>query len=306
VLNPAFGTWVFVSAAIAVCCVLYRRNSYIKAGPRGIISQILHSLSVLVLMAAVIAEWVWHCDYNIIQKTGDVYFIRGMFVIFTVFTLLFAARPIAPSGRICKVLTVVAAFCGSIFVMLAFTEIYRESFTIFANINFALVVLFVAGLFAAALFLRQTLRDDPGSSIFYAIVALTAVFVFWILLSEQTYLYWYCKNRFAEKVANWRFLANMYISVMWAIYGAILMAVGFWRKNALLRYISLGLFALLLAKVFILDMGTVKSVFRIAAFLATGMTLVGVSYLYQYLKNKGFFEVVPAEKKTQISERDPK
>ena len=89
----------------------------------------------------------------------------------------------------------------------------------------------------------------------------------------------------------------MYISVMWAIYGVILMAVGFWHKTALLRYISLGLFGLLLAKVFILDMSTVKSVFRIAAFLATGITLVAVSYLYQYLKNKGFFEVMLAEKK---------
>ncbi len=91
----------------------------------------------------------------------------------------------------------------------------------------------------------------------------------------------------------------MYISVMWAIYGAILMTVGFWRKTAILRYISLGLFGLLLAKVFILDMSTVKSVFRIAAFLATGVTLVSVSYLYQYLKNKGFFEVVLAERKLE-------
>ena len=69
------------------------------------------------------------------------------------------------------------------------------------------------------------------------------------------------------------------------------MVTGFWRKAKMLRFIALALFALLLAKVFILDMGTVKSVYRIAAFLATGITLVGVSYLYQYLKNKGFFEV---------------
>jgi len=56
------------------------------------------------------------------------------------------------------------------------------------------------------------------------------------------------------------------------------------------------LFALLLAKVFIWDTRTVKSVYRIAAFLATGVTLVGVSYLYQFLKKKGFFEAMLAEK----------
>jgi uncharacterized membrane protein len=57
----------------------------------------------------------------------------------------------------------------------------------------------------------------------------------------------------------------------------------------------LGLFALLLLKVFVLDTSTVKSVYRIAAFLATGITLVAVSYLYQYLRKEGFFEAMLSE-----------
>ncbi len=104
----------------------------------------------------------------------------------------------------------------------------------------------------------------------------------WVLLTEEIYLYWYCRNRFAEGLANWRFLAHMYMSVMWAVYGAALMTVGFWRRVRLLRYVALGLFVLLLTKVFILDTIEVKRVYRIAAFLATGVTLVGVSYLYQF------------------------
>ena len=87
----------------------------------------------------------------------------------------------------------------------------------------------------------------------------------------------------------------MYISIMWAIYGAALMTVGFWRKIKILRYIALGLFAVLLVKVFILDTKTVKSVYRIAAFLATGVTLVGVSYLYQFVRKKGYFEEMLGE-----------
>jgi uncharacterized membrane protein len=82
---------------------------------------------------------------------------------------------------------------------------------------------------------------------------------------------------------------------MWAVYGAILMIAGFWLRVKILRYIALGLFVLLLAKVFIMDTSTVKSVYRIAAFLATGVTLVGVSYLYQFLKKRGFFEAVLAK-----------
>ena len=73
----------------------------------------------------------------------------------------------------------------------------------------------------------------------------------WIILTEEIYMYWYCKNRFAETIENWDFLAHMYISIMWAIYGAALMVVGFWRRKVILRYISLGIFALLVFKVFL-------------------------------------------------------
>ncbi len=82
----------------------------------------------------------------------------------------------------------------------------------------------------------------------------------------------------------------MYISVMWAIYGAVLMILGFAKKIVTLRYIAIGLFGLLLVKIFIWDTRKIESVYRIAAFLATGITLVGISYVYQFGKKKGFFE----------------
>ena len=41
-----------------------------------------------------------------------------------------------------------------------------------------------------------------------------------------------------------------------------------------------------------MDTRTLDVTYRIAGFLATGLALVGVSYLYQYLKKKGFFEAV--------------
>ena len=300
VFNPAFGSWFFVSVAIAICHILYRRSLEIEVECCGIISQILHSVSILVLMFAVMMEWFWHCDYNIAEGVvRGIHFIEGIIAIFSIFTLLLVIRPICPAGKLCKVLAIVLGLTGSVFTMISFTEIYHDSFTIFANANFVFAILFVAGLFAAAWFLRQAAQEDNSSLVLSGIFVLAAIFVLWVLLSEQIYLYWYCKNRYAEKIANWRFLSNMYISVMWAIYGVALMTVGFWRKTAVLRYISLGLFGLLLAKVFILDMSTVKSVFRITGFLATGVTLVGVSYLYQYLKNKGFFEMVLAERKIE-------
>ena len=109
-------------------------------------------------------------------------------------------------------------------------------------------------------------------------------------------MYWYCRNIDTGQIDNWRFIANMCMSVAWAIYGLILLVCGFWRKLKMLRYLGLGIFGALLLKVFIIDMSAVSTIYRIMAFLATGVTLVGVSYLYQFLRKKGFFDTALLKK----------
>ncbi len=296
VFNPAFGTWCFVAAAAFVGHLIYRKYPQLPQVERQLITQLTYSAGLLLLMAAISMEWWWHCDYNI---AGDAaareYYLRGMVLVCAVFPLLLLLRPIRPQGLLCRFLAAILAAGGAVFTMAAFTEIYHRRFAIFANLNFGIVLLFVVSLFAAAWLLKRDVKQQYSRPLAIAF-ALAAVFVLWVLLTEQIYLYWYCRNRFSQKVPNWRFLAHMYISVMWALYAAMLMTVGFWRKLKLLRYIAIGLFALLLCKVFILDTSTVRSVYRIAAFLATGVTLVAVSYLYQFLRKKGFFDAVLAEK----------
>jgi hypothetical protein len=248
-------------------------------------------------MAALAMEWYWHCDYNITENAaGNRLFLKGMVVIFTAFPLLLLVRPVCPRGMVRKVVAMILAGAGSIFTMLACSEFYGDRVVSCANVEFVIVLVFVAALFAAGRLLSREQEDDQYTRSFAIAFMLAGIFVLWVLLTEQIYLYWYCRNRFAEQIANWRFLSHTYISVMWAIYGAVLMTMGFWRKNKMLRYISLGLFALLLLKVFVSDTSTVKSVYRIAAFLATGITLVTVSYLYQFLRKKGFFEAMLSEK----------
>ncbi len=297
VFNPAFGTWCFVAGAVLVCHIIYRRTSDLPQEQRSLIAEVLYGATALLLMAAAIMEWYAHCDHNVAETAvGNRLFLKGTVILFTVFPLILLVRPVCPEGVVCRVLAMILAGVGSIFTMVAFYEFYGSSFVIFANVEFGIALLFVAGLFAAGRLLSRERQQDMYTRTFGMALALAGIFVLWVLLTEEIYLYWYCRNRFAEAISNWRFLSHMCISVTWAVYGAALMAMGFWRRNRILRFISLGLFALLLVKVFILDTRTVKSVYRIAAFLATGVTLVGVSYLYQFLKKKGFFDAMLSEK----------
>ncbi|MFI4910403.1 MAG: DUF2339 domain-containing protein [Sedimentisphaeraceae bacterium JB056] len=303
VFNPSFGSWIFVTSAVMTCHVLYRKSKLATDRIRKPVSEPLYCGAISLLILTCAMEWFYYCKYNMISMNMPLY-LKGMIVIISASLLTLSIRPICPSGNQCRAFSAFIAIAGSIFTLIAFTEIHKDSFTIFINPDFPTALILLASMAASSLSIRKRLADRSCNIIFSNIIAITAIIFLWMLLNEEIYLYWYCKNRFSGPAENWRFLANMYISVMWAIYGGILMIGGFYFKKAAIRYIALGLFAILLFKVFIFDMSTVKSVYRIAAFLATGIILVGVSYLYQHLKNKGFFEKMGIDK--QITHEENK
>lgn len=70
------------------------------------------------------------------------------------------------------------------------------------------------------------------------------------------------------------------ISVLWAVFAAVLMGLGFARNVTLLRRVAIGLFALTVVKVFVRDLADVDTPFRILSFLVVGLLLVVASYLY--------------------------
>jgi len=70
------------------------------------------------------------------------------------------------------------------------------------------------------------------------------------------------------------------VSVLWALFSIALMLLGFWRQQAQLRLVALGLFGMTVLKVFVADMANVSTPFRIVSFVVLGLVLIGASYLY--------------------------
>jgi uncharacterized membrane protein len=70
-------------------------------------------------------------------------------------------------------------------------------------------------------------------------------------------------------------------SAVWLIYGAALMAVGFWRRRAFVRRQALVLIAFTIGKVFIYDVLELDRGYRVLSFIALGAVLLGISFVYQ-------------------------
>jgi len=290
-VNPAFGAWCFAAAAALVCHVLYRFSTKLDDVLRQLVAEALYAAGLLLFMAAISME-LWHHAHLNIARGGDITFFGAqMLLVFAAFLLAFVIRPVRPEGAVCPLVAGVIAASGSAFLVYVYRGFHAGPFVIFANLDFARALAFVAALFGAAWLQRRAPfweRQRPPLS---EALGLGAVVVLWILLTQE--IWFYC--RFLQRDTDWRFLAHMTVSVTWAVYALALMIVGFWRNLTALRYLALGLFLLLLAKIFLLDTRTVETIYRIAGFLATGLALVGVSYLYQYLKKKGFFETLRAD-----------
>jgi uncharacterized membrane protein len=75
--------------------------------------------------------------------------------------------------------------------------------------------------------------------------------------------------------------SDLSISAFLAVYGAALLAVGFRRHSAFLRWQGLGLLVLTIAKVFLYDVSGLSQGYRVASFLGLGALLLAVSFAYQ-------------------------
>ena len=71
------------------------------------------------------------------------------------------------------------------------------------------------------------------------------------------------------------------ISGFLMIYAAALLAVGFWRRSAFVRWQALALLVFSIGKTFLYDMRNLSQGYRFASFLALGALLMTISFAYQ-------------------------
>ncbi|HEX2327094.1 MAG TPA: DUF2339 domain-containing protein [Candidatus Angelobacter sp.] len=76
------------------------------------------------------------------------------------------------------------------------------------------------------------------------------------------------------------FARDLSYSVIWLVYGAGLMLFGFWKQSSFVRWQALVLMAVTIGKVFIYDTWNLEQGYRVLSFIALGVVLMGLSYIY--------------------------
>jgi uncharacterized membrane protein len=80
-------------------------------------------------------------------------------------------------------------------------------------------------------------------------------------------------------------LEQLSLSAVWLLYSVALMAIGFWRSLRGIRIIAFVLFGITILKIFIYDLSSLDTLYRIFSFIGLGLILLAVSYAYQRYKD---------------------
>jgi uncharacterized membrane protein len=155
---------------------------------------------------------------------------------------------------------------------------------------------FATNLVGAAVFAIVTglsLGGEPGrafGSWSYLAAFSTVAFSLAVLVavSLEIHHYWFCGAGFFRdfcggygQVERRSIAAGWGYSAWCMIYGAVLMAAGFFRRSAFLRWQALIVLAFSIAKVFLNGVSQQSQGYRVLSFLALGVLLLAISFAYQ-------------------------
>jgi len=127
------------------------------------------------------------------------------------------------------------------------------------------------GLAAAELRKRASQRLAPALAILTVVLAFALV----SLEVRQAFQGNVLNGPTTSIVERWSY------SAAWILFGAALLVFGVTRKGKMLRYASLAVMLLVIAKVFLYDMANLSDLWRVFSFMGLGVSLLALAWVYQ-------------------------
>jgi uncharacterized membrane protein len=196
-----------------------------------------------------------------------------------------------------KFLSILALLCLALALVALVTIDPSTSTTPILNARFATYLVGIAVFAFAAWTAHQCAKEQQNTMLpWLGIAAASALVVNGLILlaaGREIHAYWWGSGWRGgyQQYALYRMYAQFSYSALFMAFGAILLALGFSRNSAFLRWQALVLLAVSIGKVFLVDVSALSQGYRILSFLGLGALLLGVSFVYQRdwfnLRSKG-------------------
>jgi uncharacterized membrane protein len=162
-----------------------------------------------------------------------------------------------------------------------------EHFSVLLNVRVA-AILFVVLVGALALgWLKELQSKTSWASRFRSPLRIAIAGALILLLTGETHdafqkaIVEASRGNLFELTDRLQNLEQLSLSGVWLLYSIGLMGFGLWRRLRPLRILAIILFGCTILKIFIYDLSFLDTLYRFTSFIALGLILLAVSYLYQ-------------------------
>ena len=181
-----------------------------------------------------------------------------------------------------------ALLCLALALVALFTLNPGASITPIFNQRFATWLVAIAAFAVSAWIASRAEPEEFREPIlrWQSIAAATALIVDVLILASislEIHAYWWAQRWHGQvqMYDQYKIYAQFTYSAFFMAFGATLLALGFSRHSAFLRWQALVLLAVSIGKVFLVDVSELSQGYRILSFLGLGALLLGVSFVYQ-------------------------
>jgi uncharacterized membrane protein len=145
--------------------------------------------------------------------------------------------------------------------------------------KFINVILLAYGLPAVLAITLALIARTTRPFVYRAVAAITAVTLALFFLTLETRRLFHGPILWGPVTDSEQYTYSM----VWLAFGIVLMAAGFTLRSPPARYLALGVVALTIAKVFMIDTASVTGIYRALSVIWLGVVLLGIGWFYQRL-----------------------
>jgi uncharacterized membrane protein len=167
-----------------------------------------------------------------------------------------------------------------------------QRFTPIFNGRFLVCAAAVAGCYCLLSFVvRYRHKLDAGERYLLEITFIVTQALSLALLSAEVHDFF--RYRSAAHVLGWsasHYAYQLSLSILWAFYASLLTGAGIYKKLRGARVMGILLLGATIVKVFLVDLSSLQTFYRIISFIVLGVLLLAVSYSYNRFKHFIFGE----------------
>jgi uncharacterized membrane protein len=298
ILNQTFLAFALIVAALTFAAWLYARKLEPGDEEREIVLPLMIGIANALAIVAMSAEVWGHFTRVKAELTGGEidrientkqFVLSALWTIYGAVTLFIGINRGRRALRIGALLLLLLTTVKVLMVDLPYydagwhTLVINQTFAAFALLVFVFA-------FSASWFSHSEFVDDDERSSLVPVLVASANTLALIALSAEALGYYAAKIRAglatADALIDLHLAQRLSLSLVWAVYGGVMLAIGMNRRSKLLRIMALGLLGLTILKVFLFDLSSLEKLYRIISFIVLGLILLAVSFLYQRYRQR--------------------